>query len=77
MIIEKNRSTLLAPGQPCPAPIRRSLARPAGQADCASARGITGVFRIGDIDSVLLSLRELYGLRARREGQDLILERDG
>lgn len=41
------------------------------------ALSITGVFRTGDIDSVLFSLRELYGLRARREGQELILERAG
>jgi transmembrane sensor len=36
-------------------------------------RTMNGVFRIGDIDSVLFSLRELYHLEARRESGRIVL----
>lgn len=37
---------------------------------------ISGVFRTGDIDSVLFSVRELYQLQARRQGDVIVLYRD-
>lgn len=45
--------------------------------DRLAASTITGVFRTGDIDSVLFSMRELYGLNARRDGDRILLEIDG
>ena len=41
----------------------------------ASGLSISGVFRTGDIDSVLFALHELYRLQVRRESGRIVLHR--